>query len=243
MFCGAHVRGLLSRLDPLTFFHIWFLQNQIFQFCPLDFDRKNVHACTSNIHQDGDSKEAAAKGTSPGGDPIGKAKNSKTRKKGGYAKKKHRNPQKARKNSGDTEVANTAKKRKCRSCRAYPIGRARIWTTRRTASANRSAQLDRTRKCPPPRIEEPAISLTKMRQVHQEDGAHNQQVAAELQTSVNEASAQLVITDAALKRKWEAEQDDEERERLKNEFFHVRSILRTMTEDRGLAGAHVFAAE
>ena len=73
------------------------------------------------------------------------------------------------------------------------------------------------------------LSLAKMRQVHQEDEAHNQQVAAELQTSVNEASAQLVITDAALKRKWEAEQDDEERERLKNEFFHVRSILRTMT--------------
>jgi hypothetical protein len=54
---------------------------------------------------------------------------------------------------------------------------------------------------------------------------------------------QLVLTDAALKRKWEAEQDDEERERLKNEFFHVRSILRTMTEDRRLAGAHVFTAE
>ena len=153
MFCSAHVRGLLDRS---TFFHIWFLQNQIFQFCPLDFDRKNVHACTSNIHQYGDSKEAAAKGTSPGGDPIGKAKNSKTRKKGGYAKKKHRNPQKARKNSGVTEVANTAKKRKCRSCRAYPLGRARIWTTSGNASANRSAQLDRTRKCPPPR-NEPAI--------------------------------------------------------------------------------------
>jgi hypothetical protein len=87
------------------------------------------------------------------------------------------------------------------------------------------------------------LSLAKMRQVHQEDGAHNQQVAAELQTSVNEASAQLVLTDAALKRKWEAEQDDEERGRLKNEFFNVRSILRTMTEGRGLAGAHVFAAE
>ena len=51
----------------------------------------------------------------------------------------------------------------------------------------------------------------------------------------------MILTDAA--HKWEAEQDDEERERLKNEFFHVRSILRTMTEDRGLAGAHIFAAE
>ena len=86
------------------------------------------------------------------------------------------------------------------------------------------------------------LSLAKMRQVHQEI-ANNQQVAAELQTLVNDATAQLVLTDAALKRKWEAEQDDEERERLKNEFFHVRSILRTMTEDRGLAGARVFAAE
>ncbi len=82
-----------------------------------------------------------------------------------------------------------------------------------------------------------------MRQVHQEIGANNQQAAADLQTSVNDASAQVVLTDAALKRKWEAEQDDEERERLKNEFFHVRSILRTMTDDRGRAGAHVFAAE
>ena len=86
------------------------------------------------------------------------------------------------------------------------------------------------------------LSLAKMRQVHQEIANH-QQVAAELQTLVNDASAQLVLTDSDLKRKWEAVHDDEERERLKNEFFHVRSILRTMTEDRGLAGAHVFAAE
>jgi hypothetical protein len=76
------------------------------------------------------------------------------------------------------------------------------------------------------------LSLAKMRQVHQEI-ANNQQVAAEMQTTVNDASAQLVLTDAALKRKWEAEQDDEERERLKNEFFHVRSILRTMTTRGG----------
>jgi hypothetical protein len=81
-----------------------------------------------------------------------------------------------------------------------------------------------------------------MRQVHQEI-ANNQQVAAEMQTTVNDANAQLVLTDSDLQRKWEAVQDDEERERLKNEFFHARSILRTMTEDRGLAGAHVFAAE
>jgi hypothetical protein len=87
------------------------------------------------------------------------------------------------------------------------------------------------------------LSLVNMRQVNQEEEANNQQVAAEQQTYVNEASAQLVLTDAALKRKWEAEPDDEERERLKNEFFHARSILRTMTEDRGLAGTHVFAAE
>ena len=53
----------------------------------------------------------------------------------------------------------------------------------------------------------------------------------------------MVLTDSDLKRKWEVVQDDEERERLKNEFFHARSILRTMTEDRGLAGEHVFAAE
>ena len=63
-----------------------------------------------------------------------------------------------------------------------------------------------------------------MRQVHQEI-ANNQQVAAELQTLVNDASTQLVLTDSALQRKWEAVHDDEERERLKNEFFHARSIL------------------
>ena len=68
-------------------------------------------------------------------------------------------------------------------------------------------------------------------------------MAAELQTLVNDASAQVVLTDSDLQRKWEAVQDDEKRERLKNDFFHARSILRTMMEDRGLAGAHVFAAE
>ena len=71
----------------------------------------------------------------------------------------------------------------------------------------------------------------------------NQQVAVEQRTYVNEANAQLVLTDAALRRKWEAQPDDEERERLKNDFFHARSILRTMTEDRGQAGACVVAAE
>ena len=62
-------------------------------------------------------------------------------------------------------------------------------------------------------------------------------------TYVNEANAQFLLTDAALRRKWEAEPDDEEREHLKNDFFHARSILRTMTEDWGQAGARVFAAE
>jgi hypothetical protein len=42
---------------------------------------------------------------------------------------------------------------------------------------------------------------------------------------------------------WEAEPDDEERERLKNDFFHARSIHRTMTEDQGQAEARVVAAE
>ena len=68
-------------------------------------------------------------------------------------------------------------------------------------------------------------------------------MAVEQRTYVNEANAQLVLTDAALRRKWVAEPDDEERGRLKNDFFHARSILRTMTEDRGQAGARVVAAE
>jgi hypothetical protein len=48
-------------------------------------------------------------------------------------------PQKARKNYGVTEVANTAEKRNCLSYRAYPVGRVRIWITSTTASANRSS--------------------------------------------------------------------------------------------------------
>ena len=86
--------------------------------------------------------------------------------------------------------------------------------------------------------------LVYMRHVNQEEEANNQQMAVEQQTYVNEANAQLVLTNASLRRKWEAEpDDDEEHERLKNDFFHARFILRTMTEDRGQAGARVFAAE
>ena len=63
-----------------------------------------------------------------------------------------------------------------------------------------------------------------MRQVNQEEEeANNQQVAVEQRTYVDEANAQLVLTDASLRRKWEAEPDDEERKRLKNDFFHARS--------------------
>ena len=80
------------------------------------------------------------------------------------------------------------------------------------------------------------LSLIKMRQVDQEGGAAVQQ------TYVNEANAQLVLTEAALRSKWEAESDEEQRERQKNDFFHARSMLRTMTEDRGRAAADVSAA-
>ena len=87
------------------------------------------------------------------------------------------------------------------------------------------------------------LSLVNMRQVDQEGGEANQQMAAVQQTYVNEANAQLVLTDAALRRKWEAEPDEEQCEHQKNDFFHARSMLRTMTEDRGRAGADVSAAE
>ena len=40
-----------------------------------------------------------------------------------------------------------------------------------------------------------------MRQVNQEEEANNQQVAVEQRNYVNEANAQLVLTDAALRRK------------------------------------------
>ena len=62
------------------------------------------------------------------------------------------------------------------------------------------------------------LSLVNMRQVNQEEEANNQQVAVEQRTYVNEANAQLVLKDAALRRKWEAEPDDEKRERLKMTF-------------------------
>ena len=87
------------------------------------------------------------------------------------------------------------------------------------------------------------LSLVNMRHVNQEEEPNNQQMAVEQRTQVNEANAQLVLTDASLRRKWEAEPDDEERERLKNDLFHARFILRTMMKDRGQAGARVFAAE
>jgi hypothetical protein len=86
------------------------------------------------------------------------------------------------------------------------------------------------------------LSIVKMRHPNQEE-SNNQQLAEEQQTYVNEANAQLVLTEASLRRKWEAEPDDEERERQKNDFFHARSVLRTMTEDRGQAGARLNAAE
>ena len=59
------------------------------------------------------------------------------------------------------------------------------------------------------------LSLVYMRHVNQEEEANNQQMAVEQQTYVKEANAQLVLTNASLRRKWEAEPDDEERERLK----------------------------
>ena len=66
-------------------------------------------------------------------------------------------------------------------------------------------------------------SIVKMRPPNQEE-PNNQQLAEEQQTYVNEANAQLVLTEASLRRKWEAEPDDEERERQKNDFFHARSF-------------------
>ena len=56
-----------------------------------------------------------------------------------------------------TSSKNTATPKKRARTPALPKSPiARIWTTRGSASAKRSAQLDRTRKCSPPRIE-PAI--------------------------------------------------------------------------------------
>ena len=88
--CSAASTYAVS-LDRSNFFHIWFLQNQIFQYCPLDFDRKNVYACTSNIHQDGVSKEVTAKG----GDPIGGANTAKRAKKVATPRKNTATPKSA----------------------------------------------------------------------------------------------------------------------------------------------------
>ena len=135
-----------------TLFHIWFRKPKYFNILLLISTGKNVHACTSNIHQDGDSKEKGAKRTSPGGDFIRKAKTDQTCKKGGYAEQKLHQPPKKHKNSRGAKVAATKEKRENSTSGTYLVGRARIWTTRRTASADRSAQLDCTRKCPPARI-------------------------------------------------------------------------------------------
>ena len=83
-----------------------------------------------------------------------------------------------------------------------------------------------------------------MRQSNLEGGANNQQMAEELLVHVNEATKHFVLTDESLRHKWAAGPDsDERRERQKNNFFHARSILRAMTEDRGRARARVTAAE
>jgi ethanolamine ammonia-lyase small subunit len=56
-------------------------QTKYFNSFPLISTGKNVHTCASNIHQDGDPRKAAAKGTLPERDPIKKAKSGKTCKK------------------------------------------------------------------------------------------------------------------------------------------------------------------
>jgi hypothetical protein len=83
-----------------------------------------------------------------------------------------------------------------------------------------------------------------MRQSNLEGGANNQQMAEELLVHVNEATKHFVLTDESLRHKWAAGPDsDERRERQKNNFFHARSILRAMTEDRGRAAVRVTEAE
>jgi hypothetical protein len=81
-----------------------------------------------------------------------------------------------------------------------------------------------------------------MRQMNQ-DGSHGQEEAAELLSGVNAANSQFVLTEVALKTSWEAEPNEDERERHQNAFRHARSVLQAMTADRGIAGTQALTAE
>ncbi len=236
------------RLDPScalshrvsTFFHIWFSQTKYFNYVPLISTGKMSTPAPVIFTKMVTRGKPQQKEPLPEEIPLERKKTVKRAKKVAASSKNTATPKK-RARAPALPKSPTPRK-KGSAARAEPIHlegpefgppvETPVQTDQPSLIAHENAHLHALNQ----------LSLAKMRQVHQEI-ANNQQVAAEMQTSVNDASAQLVLTDAALKRKWEAEQDDEERERLKNEFFHVRSILRTMTEDRGRAGAHVFAAE
>ena len=86
------------------------------------------------------------------------------------------------------------------------------------------------------------LALAIMRQMNQ-DGSHGQQETAELLSGVNAANFQFVLTEVALKTSWEAEPNEDERERHQNAFRHARSVLQAMKADRGRAGAQALTAE
>ena len=158
--CGAspHVplcpRTRSSQIRTSTFFHIWFRQTKYFNIVLLISTgkmstRTPVVFTKMETRKKRERNETLVEEVPPPKEKLNKKPPKKVTKP---LKSTATYLQKARKKPGVTKVTNTTEKRNCSSCRADTIGRARIWTTGRTTSAKRSTQLDRTRKCPPPRI-------------------------------------------------------------------------------------------
>ena len=87
------------------------------------------------------------------------------------------------------------------------------------------------------------LALANMSQMTRDGDQNNQLAAEDLMDQVNAANAQFVIPDSALKSSWVAEPDEEDRQRRERTFSHDRSVLQTMTADRGRAGAIAITAE
>ena len=76
-----------------------------------------------------------------------------------------------------------------------------------------------------------------MRQMNQ-DGSHGQQEAAELLSGVNAANSQFVLTKVALKTSWEAEPNEDERERHQNKCIPPRSVHAAGDDSRPWKSRH-----
>ena len=151
---GPHVplrpRTWSLQIDPLSFI-FGFIKTKYFNFVPLISTGKMSTRAPVIFTKMVTRKKPQQKETLPEEIPTGERITAKRAKKVATPRKNTASPKKRARTPAIPKSQHRGK-RNCRSCRAYPVGRVRIWTTRRTARANRSAQLDRTRKCPPPSI-------------------------------------------------------------------------------------------